>query len=74
MEGQPQNPKFRINQENFHPWICQHWGLLEAPKISCAGLYINESKNSAHHKPNPTTNVISKCQQTLIHRSKAGVG
>ena len=22
MESQPQNPEFRINPENFHPWIC----------------------------------------------------
>ena len=21
MESQPQNPEFRINPENFHPWI-----------------------------------------------------
>ena len=22
MESQPQNPEFRINPENFHPWTC----------------------------------------------------
>ena len=22
MESQPQNPEFRINPENFHPWYC----------------------------------------------------
>ena len=22
MESQPQNPEFRINPENFHPWAC----------------------------------------------------
>ena len=21
MESQPQNPEFRINPENFHPWV-----------------------------------------------------
>ena len=21
MESQPQNPEFRINPENFHPWL-----------------------------------------------------
>ena len=30
MESQPQNPKFRINPDNFHPWIHQHGLLLEA--------------------------------------------
>ena len=23
MESQPQNPEFRINPENFHPWGCR---------------------------------------------------
>ena len=23
MESQPQNPEFRINPENLHPWITQ---------------------------------------------------
>ena len=23
MESQPQNPEFRINSENFHPWSIQ---------------------------------------------------
>ena len=22
MESQPQNPEFRINPENFHPYVC----------------------------------------------------
>ena len=22
MESQPQNPEFRNNPENFHPWVC----------------------------------------------------
>ena len=22
MESQPQNPEFRDNPENFHPWLC----------------------------------------------------
>ena len=29
MESQPQNPEFRINPENFHPW-CQWGGLWSA--------------------------------------------
>ena len=24
MESQPQNPEFRINPENFHPWNCRN--------------------------------------------------
>ena len=24
MESQPQNPEFRNNPENFHPWDLQH--------------------------------------------------
>ena len=27
MESQPQNPEFRINPENFHPWNYNLWPL-----------------------------------------------
>ena len=26
MESQPQNPEFRNNPENFHPWMAQNKG------------------------------------------------
>ena len=25
MESQPQNPEFRNNPENFHPWYCKNF-------------------------------------------------
>ena len=31
MESQPQNPEFRINPENFHPWMhvkCRVFSVL----------------------------------------------
>ena len=28
MESRPQNPEFRINPENFHPWIFEHTKLM----------------------------------------------
>ena len=34
MESQPQNPEFRINPDNFHPWN-QHIYLLQS---ICQGL------------------------------------
>ena len=29
MESQPQNPEFRINPENFHPWNYHQLDLQE---------------------------------------------
>ena len=31
MESQPQNPEFRINLENFHPWFCDFPGGVPTP-------------------------------------------
>ena len=32
MESQPQNPEFRDNPENFHPWINdQNFSFVETP-------------------------------------------
>ena len=28
MESQPQNPEFRNNPENFHPWCYDYTGLI----------------------------------------------
>ena len=29
MKSQPQNPEFRINSENFHPWVSKVLDNLE---------------------------------------------
>ena len=28
MESRPQNPEFRNNPENFHPWECRNWSYI----------------------------------------------
>ena len=38
MESQPQNPEFRINPENFHPWTVTLIRLL-LKKLFDLGLY-----------------------------------
>ena len=50
MESQPQNPEFRINPENFHPWVTASLEvlccILEQDTLLCLVLkHPNMSEN-----------------------------
>ena len=38
MESQPQSPEFRINPENFHPWV-NIWAVIYQHKV---GMHIQQ--------------------------------
>ena len=45
MESQPQNPEFRNNPENFHPW---RFGTTKAHTHTCSNDQTHQSLSCLH--------------------------
>ena len=65
MESQPQDPEFRNNPENFHPWFYQYQNLICWLIINFCNLTGTEKTRTSQKKPFERYFPPEECRQPI---------
>ena len=66
MESQPQNPEFRKNPENFHPWPCPTTMAFAIGQNRISHLMSLYIYMYIHNRPNKKIGVVQVTRPSLI--------